>query len=153
MQRARGPWWTALSLLAVFVIVACDHDEGDTATTYDVVAGDESVGSDDDDGDDPSDAADDGEDDLVSLTCMELECGADEVCVQPRAYCDESTDPAELRRDPAYCQPVALPLVGLMRVEAGGGPVGLAGCDDPQTIQGPDGQVFLACPEIDVPCV
>lgn len=151
MQRARGPWWAAL-LLAPTVIAACDRDEGDTATSSDVGAEDGSAGS-----DDSSDAA--GSDE-ASPTCDDIMCPAGHVCVQPRPYCDETTDPPELRRDPAYCQPVVAPpdraaRDGELDLAAPGEPdplVGIAMCKAPELLEDGRGQLVMECPGDDPPC-
>ena len=150
MQRARGPRWVALLLLGASVIAACDRDEGDPVTSDDVAAEDESAGSDDSNASSGSSGGD--EDDGV-LTCRELECPAGQVCVEPRPYCDEASDPPELRRDPAYCQPV---VTDPERLDAVGELVlvsGIAMCDDPMVSEGPNGQVVLSCPDPDLPCL
>jgi hypothetical protein len=142
MQRARGPWWAALLLLAPSVIAGCDHDESDTATSSDVGAEHESAGSDD--------SNDDGG--QASLTCRDLVCPDDQVCVEPRAYCDESVDPPELWHTPAYCRPLVSPSGGSMAMAEGTPISGIPMCDDPDVSQGLDGQVAIECPEIELPC-
>ena len=141
MQRARGPWWAALPLLAPLVVAGCDHDEGDTASASGGVGEDGSVG-------------DSNVGDPVPITCDELRCADDELCVEPRPYCDLSGEEPELRHEPAYCRPMdALPPRGAVDGEAGGGvEVGL--CDDLRTegVYGPDGERLRGCAEVEIPC-
>lgn len=152
MKRARGPWWAALLLLASTPIAACDRDEGDTATSSDVGAEEGSAGS-----DDSSNAAGSEE---ASPTCDDIMCPPGHVCVQPRPYCDDSTEPPALRRDPAYCQPVVAPPdqavdEGTWDLAAPGEPdplVGLAMCEDPEMVEDDRGQLVLECPDVELPC-
>lgn len=130
MHRARGPWWFALPLLALSMIAACDHDDDDTTTASDAGAEEGSAGS-----DDPSNG------ELAPLTCMELTCPVDQVCVEPRPYCDMTGDEPVLRQDPAECRPQdAVPR--------------MAPCDDLQGVlmPGPDGEPTMVCPEDEIPC-
>jgi hypothetical protein len=145
MQRARGPWWTALVLLAPSVIAACDRDEGDTVVSSDETTAGTSAGSDDSEA-----SSDDGN--RGPLTCDELMCPAGQVCVEPQAYCDQSTDPPELRQEPAYCQPTITPpgratVDGELVLSAG-----VAMCEDTSRVVGADGQTLAQCPEPEIPC-
>jgi hypothetical protein len=151
MQRARGPWWAALLLLVSSGIAGCDRDDGDTTTSSD----DEAVegGSAGSDGsNDSGESSESSGDDEAPLTCDELECPVGHVCVEPRAYCDESTDPPELRRDPAYCQPLVSP-PEQSSAHADGELVlylGIAMCEDPQMLEGLHGPM-VTCPD-EPPC-
>lgn len=149
MQRARGHWWAALLLLSPSVIAACDRDEGDTIVSSDETTAGTSAAS-----DDSGSSSDDGH--REPLTCDELVCPAGQACVEPRAYCDESTDPPELRRDPAYCEPTIAPpgtppdqatVDGDLVVSAG-----VAMCEDVQRVVGADGRTLTECPEPEIPC-
>ena len=111
----------------------------------DVVAEGGSAGSDDSDG---SGGSSESGDDELPQTCDDLVCPVGHVCVEPRAYCDESVDPPELRRDPAYCQPLVSP-PDHSTAHADGELVlslGIAMCDDPQMVAGPHGPV-VTCPD------
>lgn len=146
MQRARGHWWAALLLLASSsVIAACDRDEGDT-----IISSDETTAGTSANSDDSGSSSDDGN--REPLTCDELVCPAGQACVEPRAYCDQSTDPPELRRDPAYCEPTLAPpdqatIDGDLVVSPG-----VAMCEDAQRAVGADGQVLAECPAPEIPC-
>lgn len=147
MQRARGPWWVALLLLAPSsVIAACDRDDGDdTIVSSDETTAGTSAGSEDSE-------ASSGDGNRDALTCDDLTCPAGQVCVEPRPYCDESTDPPELRREPAYCEPVVTPpehatARGELVLSAG-----VAMCEDAQRVVGADGHTLAECPEPEIPC-
>jgi hypothetical protein len=116
----------------------------------DVVAEGGSAGSDgSDDSDGSGGSSESGDDGEAPLTCDDLVCPVGHVCVEPRPYCDESVDPPELRRDPAYCQPLVSPPEH-SRVDAADGELvlslGIAMCDDPQMVAGPHGPM-VTCPD------
>lgn len=147
MQRARGPWWIALVLLAPSsVIAACDRDDGDDK----VVSSDETTAGTSAGSNDSEASSDDGHRD--PLTCDELMCPAGQVCVEPRAYCDESTDPPELRQEPPYCQPsITPPEHGTAHGELVFS-AGVAMCEDAERVVGAGGQTLAQCPEPEIPC-
>ncbi|MCB9700971.1 MAG: hypothetical protein H6711_03695 [Myxococcales bacterium] len=144
MTTSRGPRWLALTLGWIVTVGACERgDDGSTS-----VAGTDGAGE--SAGDDLSD-----DDDEAPLTCAEMTCPQDSVCINPPAYCDESEDPPVLRRDDAYCRPITsgggasaaiddVTLIGLARPE----------CDllTPALAWDAAGQAIITCPDIQLPC-
>jgi len=93
-----------------------------------------------------------------SQLCAELACPSDQVCVLPPLHCDDSGDSPVLRRDDAFCRPLATgdALAGDSSLDLTIAVVASQLCDNPQPIgpdEGPDGPPLgLRCPDIDLTC-
>jgi len=93
-----------------------------------------------------------------SQLCAELACSSDQVCVVPPLHCDDSGDTPVLRRDDAFCRPLATgdAFAGDSSLDLTIAVVASQLCYDPQPLgheEGLDGPlVGLRCPDIDLTC-
>lgn len=97
-----------------------------------------------------------------SQLCAELACPSDQVCVVPPLHCDDSGDEPILRRDDAFCRPLATGDVLALDASLDASldltvaVVASQLCHDPTPIssdEGADGPpIGLRCPDLDLTC-